>query len=260
MTMHFSRSLVSLSLQNRSHLHKPHISFSLSLLFFSSSTPKGSNSTITVSDYFVYKHQFSPETAAKVSTVLNYVKNPKKFDSILSYLKESGLSETHLEIVVRRMPSVLSANLDQTVKPKIKVFQELGISPTSIAEIISGNPRVLNSSTVNWVGPILALRNTLGSSFDVPKFLMACRWFLRYKFENTMLPNIELMKSLGISSSQIMSVENRLKPRLRVLEILENKELRRKKQSLTTICKMSNKKFCDKFVLPYSNEVGKIYV
>ena len=54
-----------------------------------------------------------------------------------------------------------------------------------------------------------------------------------------------------------LSVENRLKPRLRVVEILESKNLLRKMPSLTTVCKMSHKRFFEKFVLPYSNEVGK---
>ena len=55
------------------------------------------------------------------------------------------------------------------------------------------------------------------------------------------------------------SVENRLKPRLRVLEVLERNDLLQKNPSLTTVCKSTDKMFFEKFVLPYSNEVGDIY-
>ena len=140
MTLYICKSLISLYLKSsQHHLHKPHFSCSLSLLFFSSSGPQKKKPAIPVStaDYLIKRHQFSQETALTAASVITYLKKPEKSDSILAFLKESGFSQTHLEKTVKRVPRVLSANLDKTIKPKIKIFQDLGCTPTDIAYIIS---------------------------------------------------------------------------------------------------------------------------
>ncbi|KAA8522489.1 hypothetical protein F0562_013149 [Nyssa sinensis] len=372
MTLYICRSLISRSLKNPSYLHRPHISFSFSLFFFSSSREAHPSHTVAVADYLIERHQFSPETASKVSSVVAYLKNPEKSDSVLSFLKETGFSKIHLEQVIKSVPQVLSANLDHNIKPKIKIFHDSGFSPTDIVEIISADPWILTRSA-NRLGPsILALKNVLGSNVDVSRILKVSGWFLKQDLEKTMKPNIEFMMSCGISSSQITkfvynfprfllhkpesvkefvkkvdemgfnrksgmflhairavssmtaenwehklelfrnlgfseddilsvfrrvpqvfavserkikeatkvllstgkydisfiishaellicSVEQRLKPRLRVLEILERKKLLLRKLSITTACKISDKKFFEKYVFPYSKEVGKVF-
>lgn len=54
----------------------------------------------------------------------------------------------------------------------------------------------------------------------------------------------------------LYSVERRLKPRLEVLRILESKRILRIKPSLTTVCKITEKQFSEKYVLPYASELG----
>ncbi|XP_057503765.1 transcription termination factor MTERF5, chloroplastic-like [Actinidia eriantha] len=278
-----------------------------------------------------------------------------------------------MEQLIKRSPFVLSANLDRTIKPKIKLFLDLGLSPTDIAEIISADPWILSISTDNRIGPsFLALKRVLGSLPGVSKVLKLSGRLLQYDLDKTMIPNIEFLKSCGISSSQIVkfvysypgffvykpesirdfvkrvdemgfnreskmylhairaissmtvenwerklelfrslgfsdndvakvfkraphvfaisqrkikevtqmllrpgksdisviincpellscSVENRLKPRLGVLEVLERKNLLQKNPRLTTVCKISDEAFFERFVLPYSNEVGNVY-
>lgn len=40
--------------------------------------------------------------------------------------------------------------------------------------------------------------------------------------------------------------------------VLERKEILKRKPSLTTVCKMMAKQFSEKYVLPYSNELGRV--
>lgn len=77
-----------------------------------------------------------------------------------------------------------------------------------------------------------------------------------------LLGNGRLNVSFIVSHPQVLhfNVGSRLKLRLQVMEILESKNLLMKKFSMSTICKMLDKKFLDKFVLPYSDEVGKLYI
>ncbi|XP_059631373.1 uncharacterized protein LOC132274185 [Cornus florida] len=372
MAIYICKSLISLSLNNSSHLNKTRIPL-LSLLFFSSS-PKPPS---PVADYLLDRHKFSPETASKVSSVVTYLKRPEETDSILSFLQESGFSDSHLELVIKRMPQVLSANLERTIKPIFKFFQDLGFSSTDVVKIVSSNPQILIRRVGNRLGPsILALKSVLGSNMhDVSRALKASgsAWLLRYDLAKNMIPNIEFLKSCSISSSQIagyvyiyptffmrkptrireyvkrvdemgfdrkskmflsairtissmtkenwelklelfksmgfseddilsvfrrlpqvfavserkikaitqfflstgkcdisflvknpnlllLSVENRLKPRLRVMEVLEKRNLLLKKPSFTTVFQRSDKKFFEKYVLPYSDEVGELFV
>ncbi|XP_059461646.1 uncharacterized protein LOC132190624 [Corylus avellana] len=370
------KTLISLSHKNPPHLHKPPIPhYSISLFFLSSSSSSSvpsseqSNSTIAVVDYLINQQQFSPEAALKASSAITYLKKPEAADSILLFLKESGFSKTHIEQVVKSRPEVLSSKLTSTIKPKIKVFQDLGFAPDDIADIISTDPWILTRSAHKLGPSILVLKSILGSNAGVVRVLKISAWFLKHDLQKTMLPNIEFMKHCGISSSQIVkylfnfprffllkpasirdfvqtvdemgcnrkskmflsairtvssmteenwelklklfrslgfsesdildvfrrvpqvfavserkikgvtevlllsawnidisyivshpellicSIENRLKPRLRVLEILEKKNMLKKKPCLTTVCKMTEKRFSDKYLLPYSKEL-----
>ncbi|XP_059629807.1 uncharacterized protein LOC132272730 [Cornus florida] len=363
MTIYICKTFIS------SYPNKTPTSF-LSLLFFSSS-PKPTNA---VAAYLIERQKFSPETASKVSSSIKSpnLKSPEETDSILSFLKESGFSDTHLERVIKRAPRVLFANLERSIKPKFKLFQELGFSSSDVVETVLSDPMILTSSVDNRLGPtILGLKSVFGSSMKVSRVLKKCARILRYDLANTMIPNIEFMKSCGISSLQIAqfvystptffffkptsireyfrrvdemgfdrkskmflhairaistmtiekwelklelfkslgfsedgilsvfrkqpqvfavsekkikgmtqfllstgkcdisyvvnnpiiltySVENRLKPRLRVLEVLERRNLVLKNPSLRTLCSMTDEKFLHNYVLPYSDEVGEL--
>ncbi|XP_059629826.1 uncharacterized protein LOC132272749 [Cornus florida] len=369
-TIYICKSLISLSLKNSSHLTKTPISL-FSLLFFSSSP----ETPIAVADYLIDRHKFSLETASKVSSVVKCLKRPEETDSILSFLQESGFSDSHLERFIKHAPQLLSANLERSIKPKIKMFQDLGFSSSDIVKIVSIHPKILTSSVDKRLGPsILALKSVLGSNMDdVSRVLKKSGWFLGCDLAKTMIPNIEYLNSCGISSTQTTryvykypnlfkykpmqmreyvkrvdemgidrkskmflpaiqaicsmsienwelkleafkslgfseddilsafrrapmvfalserkikeitqlllstgkcdmsyvannpnilsySVENRLKPRLRVLEVLESRNLLLKKLSLVTVLGFTDKKFFEKYVLPYSDEVGELFV
>ncbi|XP_059635854.1 transcription termination factor MTERF6, chloroplastic/mitochondrial-like [Cornus florida] len=202
MTIYICRSLISHSLKNSSHLNKTRIS--LFSIFFFSSSPE---TPIAVADYLIERHKFSAETASIVSSFVKYVKRPEDTDSILSFLQESGFSDTHLDHPIKRTPEILSSNLERTIKPKFKFFQDLGFSCSDVVKFVSSNPRILNYSVENrFVLSILALKSVLGWNIDdVSRFLKksGSGRILNQDLAKTLIPNIEFMKSCGICSLQI---------------------------------------------------------
>lgn len=370
------KTLVSLFFNHSSHIHKPPIacsSLSLSFLssYSSSSRPEDVKIKVPLADYSINRHNFSPAAALKASSVKKDLKKPENSDSVLSFLKESGFSDSHLQKMVKRVPNVLSASIFDTVKPKIKVFQDLGFSSTDIADVISSDPWILHRSVDRIVPSILLLRSVLGSNANVTKLLKTLSWFLKCDLEKSMIPNIEFLKSCGVSSTQIVtyvfhfprlflhkpdsfkdfvkrvdeigfdrkskmflsairtissmskenwelklkcfrslgfkeddivsafrrspqafaiserkirettelilsrgnmdisvivkypwlltiSIERRLKPRLRVFDILNSKNLLSRTIKFTSVCKISEKMFLDKYVLPHSDELGEL--
>ncbi|KAL9171944.1 hypothetical protein ABFS82_03G013600 [Erythranthe guttata] len=150
------------------------------------------------------KHNFSPEAASQVAAGLISLKTLENSDSILSFLKESGFSSTQLERVVKYRPAFLSANLEKIIKPKIRIFQDLGFSADEISLII---PLVLHSSVNNRLIPSLSvLKNLLGTDLQVAKVLKVSAWFLVTDLEKSLVPNVEFLKSCGVSVNQIIKL------------------------------------------------------
>lgn len=72
--------------------------------------------------------------------------------------------------------------------------------------------------------------------------------------------NLEISYLARFPELLVYGIEQRLKPRLEVKEILEKKILFRKKTSSITTFKVSRKKLLEKYALPCSNELGEDYV
>ncbi|PIN22419.1 hypothetical protein CDL12_04868 [Handroanthus impetiginosus] len=152
----------------------------------------------------LHKYDFSPQLLSRVASVLARCKNPEKSDSVLSFLKESGFSNTQLGHIVKSRPGLVVANLEKNIKPKIKIFQDLGFSADEIAEMISRNPSILNRSMRNRIIPSLTvLKGLMGSNWEVSKLLKVSSWYLNVNLDKTMVPNVEFLKSCGIPLNQI---------------------------------------------------------
>ncbi|WCJ18923.1 Mitochondrial transcription termination factor family protein [Euphorbia peplus] len=186
------------------HLHKFPIFPPLSLASFSTtSTPK-----ISILDYLVNHHNFSLECAAKVSSLSStiYLSKPQNADSVLNFLKDNGFARNHLEALVLKAPWILSANLDTSVKPKIKLFQDLGFQSTALADIASAYPSLLRRRADRLRLSVLSLKNVLGPNADISSFLLnssAVGFIARGNLDTTLLPNVEYLRSCGVCSLQI---------------------------------------------------------
>ncbi|KAL2232044.1 transcription termination factor MTERF2, chloroplastic-like [Sesamum indicum] len=198
------KNLTCLVWKNIAYGRKSHVSSSHSLLYFCTSTDGQPLSDVSVSDFLLHKHNFSPEVVSKVASVLARLKNPEESNSILSYLKESGFSHTQLEKIVKYRPRFLLARLDDSIKPKIKIFQDLGLSSDEIAKAISSNPAILHLSAKNNIIPSLSvLKRLVGSNREVAKLLKLSAWFVTSDLEKTMVPNVEFLKSCGVPMERI---------------------------------------------------------
>ncbi|KAK4434188.1 hypothetical protein Salat_0581500 [Sesamum alatum] len=204
MFIHMRKYLVYFSKNNSLSVFKSHVSFPLpTLQFFSTCAEKQRTTSTAFSDFLLHKHHFSPEAAKQIASALARLENLEKYDSILSFFKDSGFSSAQLEKILKYRPKLLSANADK-VKPKIKIFQDSGISAKDTADIITNDPDILYRSLKNRVIPSLSLlKDLLGSSVEVAKLLRISGWFLKYDVGKTMAPNVEFLKSCGVAMEQI---------------------------------------------------------
>ncbi|KAL8523449.1 hypothetical protein ACS0TY_013416 [Phlomoides rotata] len=111
------KDLMCLFLKNSSYLCKSRVSFSLPPFhYYSTSNEEKAPINPEVYDFFRHKHHFSPESASKAASVLPYLRNPGKSDSILSFFRETGFSNTHLEKIVKNRPAFITSNPEKTLK------------------------------------------------------------------------------------------------------------------------------------------------
>ncbi|XP_010544124.1 PREDICTED: uncharacterized protein LOC104816833 [Tarenaya hassleriana] len=177
---------------------------SISILFFHST--RKSKPNVALSEYLINQHGFSPEVARKASSLKIFLTKPERTDSVLSYLKETGFSKTQIERIVYRYPRVLFSDIENLVKPKIKVFQELGFPRSDFVSVISADPWILGRSSDNQILPSLTvLKNVLGSLPLVSKVVKMCGNLLKYDLEKTLVPNIELLKNCAVDYEQIVN-------------------------------------------------------
>ncbi|XP_050378566.1 uncharacterized protein LOC126795875 [Argentina anserina] len=132
--------------------------------------------------------------------------------NVLSFLKNHGFSKTHIEGVVQNLPRILCSILD-TIKPKIKIFQDLGFSDSDIPDIISCDPWILWHSANNKLSPaLLVFKRILGSNAQVETWEQKIKLFRSLGFSS------DKKKSLGFSEKDVFALLRRSPLVLRISE------------------------------------------
>ncbi|KAK7363599.1 hypothetical protein VNO77_05747 [Canavalia gladiata] len=122
--------------------------------------------SFTVS-YLVNNFGFSPDSALKASRKLR-LHNPQKPDSVLSFFRNHGFSDSQTHSIVKREPGLLNVDPERTLLPKIDFLRSKGISTSDIVRAVSTNPRILLRSLENHIIPSYELvRGFLQSDMQI---------------------------------------------------------------------------------------------
>ncbi|KAH6761263.1 Calcium-binding EF-hand family protein [Perilla frutescens var. frutescens] len=138
-----------------------------------------------------------------IASHLTPLKTQENADSVFSFLKDNGFSNSQLEKIAKASPHLLSANLETNIKRKFTIFQDLGFTSDEIVEIVSRQSKVLHYSAPRISSSISALKSLLGSTAAAAKFLKSYGSFTS-DMEMTLLPNVELLNSCGVPMEQII--------------------------------------------------------
>ncbi|CAA0806813.1 Unknown protein [Striga hermonthica] len=153
-------------------------------------------STSSVYYLLAHKHRLSHDVAS--------VGRQKKYDSVLAFFVQMGFTKAQLERTLNLRPHVLAADLEGTIKPKIKIFEDLGFSSEEIAAVVSKAPVILHVSLINKIIPALSwLKGMLGSNKKVAKVLRHNGRLLLTDFEKLILPNIRILLSHGMTKDEV---------------------------------------------------------
>jgi len=141
----------------------------------------------------------SLESAISASQKLN-IDNPKNPNSVLDLLRAHGLTQTHIRNLISSRPLLLLADLENTLKPNMKLFESLGFSSTSLAKMLGRDPRVLESDAYT----VVEFFRAHGFSDDQISTLTMKRPLLYFLNAHKIFkPKLEFFKSLGLSNLEI---------------------------------------------------------
>ncbi|KAK9230572.1 hypothetical protein WN944_023544 [Citrus x changshan-huyou] len=141
-----------------------------------------------------------------------------------------GFSDTHIQLAVYRKPSILFADVNKTLKPKIGYFQQLGLVGSDLGKFISKYPNVLSASLERKLIPCVEILKEIlaedSNNEDLIRVIRRMSWDLVVidPEKSGLLRNIEYLKSCGIVGSQLSMLLVRL-PRLFCFNDLKLRQL-----------------------------------
>jgi mTERF domain-containing protein len=141
----------------------------------------------------------SLESAISASKKLN-IENPKNPNSVLDLLRTHGLTQTHIRNLISSRPQLLSADLENTLKPNMELFESLGLSCASLAKMLCKDPRVLESDAYTLVE---FFRAHGFSDEQISTLTMKCPLLYLLNAHKNFKPKLEFFKSLGLSDPEI---------------------------------------------------------
>ncbi|KAK9912763.1 hypothetical protein M0R45_036607 [Rubus argutus] len=157
------------------------------------------NSTV---NYLINSCGLSSEGAISASKWLK-LKSPERADSVLACFRNHGFSETQISMVVRSRPQVLITHFEKTLLPKLEYFSSLGVSREDLAEAVALNPALLAPSLEKQIIPAFKFLKSMVSEKTVNALLKKRSWIFLTNYCKTVLPNIRLLRELGMPQSCI---------------------------------------------------------
>ncbi|ERM97103.1 hypothetical protein AMTR_s00126p00036560 [Amborella trichopoda] len=146
----------------------------------------------------------SKQSAIATSSQFLHLKTDEKPLSVLTFLKNNGFEATHIHDILSKRPQFLVADAEKTLKPKLKLLEDLGLSKSELGAFISANPSILTYSLNKKLLPsIFFLKSYLGTDENVLRFGKGCSSLL---VSNRLLPNIRLMESHGFLVSKLKTL------------------------------------------------------
>ncbi|XP_077251511.1 uncharacterized protein LOC143890715 [Tasmannia lanceolata] len=154
-------------------------------------------------DYLINRLGFSKEKATTASTDLTSIKSLKKPDSVLNFLKQTGLDDTQIKSLISWRPKLLASNVEKTLPPKIRVLQDLGLSGSDLTELILKNPYIFVRCVKSHITPSISfLQSVLQNDDDVIKILKKSKWVLSGQ-RKRMRSNLLVLQNSGVCDERI---------------------------------------------------------
>ncbi|KAI9195530.1 hypothetical protein LWI28_015787 [Acer negundo] len=156
--------------------------------------------------YLINSCGLSLDSASRASKKVKF-ETPKNPDLVLSFLKNQGFSNSHISVLIRKLPSLLLSNPEKTFLPKFEFFYSKGVSSPDLVKILCLEPNILHSSLEERIIPCFGfLKDFLKSDGDVIASFKSQPRFLTGFIETHISYNVEFLQENGVPKSNIAAL------------------------------------------------------
>ncbi|KAJ4973982.1 hypothetical protein NE237_007156 [Protea cynaroides] len=191
-----------------------HISFtpspfcsSISPLSSSEPSLQVSESSAFMVDYLINSFGWSKEKAIYASKRLLHIKSAEKPDAVCSFLRGIGLFESQLSATIRRRPIILTAGIESSLLPKVKLFETLGASGKELADLVATSANCLSNSDDRRLVPCVdVLRDLLKDEKKIRHALKRCPWILSSDPDKILRRNVGFLLQKGLQGHSLSTL------------------------------------------------------
>ncbi|CAO2834396.1 unnamed protein product [Amaranthus hypochondriacus] len=182
----------------------------------------------------------------------------------IKFLENCGISQLQIRQTLFSFPRFYLQK-PEIIRECVRRVDEMGLSRNS--KMYIHGVRVMNSMSLEKWESKLKLFRDMGFSEDdivnafrkVPQvFALSERKILQGSKLLLSSGSVDLTFLIQHSELLIYSAGSRIKPRLDIIKVLMSKNLLEKELSTYTVCKMPDKAFIHRYVLPYADEIGEV--
>ncbi|XP_060198760.1 transcription termination factor MTERF15, mitochondrial-like [Lycium barbarum] len=175
-----------------------------SKFLFQYSTKTTPDPTRFLVNYLVKSLGFSRKEAISTNTKVFRSKSTGNPQVVLNFFEQNGLDKTHIGKIVSLVPKLLLCDVDKTLKPKLDILKDLGLSGTDLVKVVTGSVSILGSPEISDMRfSVSYLREVLGSDEYVVKAIKKKPCLLFVKSCERLRINMLFFKSLGFSDENI---------------------------------------------------------
>ncbi|XP_074571010.1 transcription termination factor MTERF8, chloroplastic-like [Curcuma longa] len=159
-------------------------------------------------DYLVNSCGFSADDASKVFKTHPRLRSTEKPDAVVGFLRSQGFEGDNLRKIIAWKPRVLGWDVETKLAPKFNFLHDMGLSVSDAVNVVMLHPDILSVNIQNTLLPKLKVwESLLGSREILLKNLRRGNRFIGNSIENVVRPNLNFLRDeCGIPEDRVSLV------------------------------------------------------
>ncbi|KAG6499755.1 transcription termination factor MTERF15, mitochondrial-like [Zingiber officinale] len=156
-----------------------------------------------MTQYLVDSCGFDQDKATEASKLLKGIQSRQQPDSVLAFLKSYGFDDASVKKILHHSPKCLLLDVEKTLAPKFRAFEDLGFSPSDIVHLVRSNPDTTKIKHERTVPRIEFWQGLLRSKDALVKLFKSNNWVLGYSIKKRIQPNLEMLRECGVDGQKL---------------------------------------------------------
>ncbi|KAG6488191.1 hypothetical protein ZIOFF_056950 [Zingiber officinale] len=163
-------------------------------------------------EYLMNTCGFSADDSSKASKLLpRSIQSTENADAVLGFFRSQGLDGANLRRIIAWKPGLLGWDVETKLAPKFNFLRDLGFSQSDAVNVVILHPIILSLNVQNTLLPKLKVWESLFGSREILLYnLRRCKRFMSNSIENVVRPNLNFLRDeCGIPEERVSLVVRR---------------------------------------------------